>query len=75
MFVFMCSIFNFQLLDKMGISGILADEMGLGKTIQVIAFICHLICEKQKGPFLVVGPLSTIGNWSTEFKKFAPEVC
>ncbi|XP_066140438.1 lymphoid-specific helicase-like [Euwallacea fornicatus] len=55
-------------------NGILADEMGLGKTIQVIALICVLLFNKVKGPFLIVVPLSTIPNWQSEFKRFAPQI-
>ncbi|KYN18989.1 Lymphoid-specific helicase, partial [Trachymyrmex cornetzi] len=63
-----------KLLHKNGLSGILADEMGLGKTIQTIALICHLIEERQAGPYLIIAPLSTIPNWLMEFEKFAPVV-
>lgn len=48
--------------------------MGLGKTIQVIALICALIEKNIKGPFLIVAPLSTIANWLSEFKRFAPKI-
>jgi ATP-dependent DNA helicase len=61
-------------LYENGLNGILADEMGLGKTLQVIAFFAHLWEKKVRGPFLVVAPLSTVGNWMKEFHKFAPEV-
>merc|ERR1719186_151543 len=57
-----------------GINGILADEMGLGKTIQVISLFCHMYEMGVSGPFLVVGPLSTVPNWYNEFKRFAPKV-
>ncbi|KAJ1484276.1 P-loop containing nucleoside triphosphate hydrolase protein [Baffinella frigidus] len=50
-------------LYENGLNGILADEMGLGKTLQVIAFLAHLWEKRVRGPFLVVAPLSTIGNW------------
>tara|TARA_R110002050_G_scaffold152418_2_gene279850 strand:- start:923 stop:1081 length:159 start_codon:yes stop_codon:yes gene_type:complete len=26
------------------------------------------------GPYLVVGPLSTLSNWVKEFERFAPEI-
>ncbi len=61
-------------LYENGLNGILADEMGLGKTIQSIAFLCFLIEKGIKGPFLIVGPLSTIANWKNEFKRFAPDL-
>lgn len=57
-----------------GVNGILADEMGLGKTIQVIALICHLLEKNVRGPFLIIGPLSTLPNWAIEFERFAPQV-
>ncbi|XP_018333272.1 lymphoid-specific helicase-like isoform X2 [Agrilus planipennis] len=61
-------------LFENGVNGILADEMGLGKTVQVIALICYLIQREIKGPFLIVAPLSTIPNWISEFKRFAPKI-
>ena len=63
------------MLFENGVNGILGDEMGLGKTIQCIGFIAHLVENSVKGPFLVVGPLSTLPNWCSEFKRFTPEVC
>lgn len=55
-----------------GMSGILADEMGLGKTVQVIAHVAQLLATNIKGPFLIVGPLSTVNNWVREFRRFFP---
>jgi len=46
--------------------------MGLGKTIQCIALFAHLFHHGVKGPFMVVGPMSTLGNWVREVKKWAP---
>lgn len=48
--------------------------MGLGKTIQVIALICHLLQKDVPGPYLIAVPLSTLPNWLSEFKRFAPQV-
>ena len=60
-------------LFETGINGILADEMGLGKTIQTIALISFLREFKHiHGPFLIVGPKSTLGNWYKEFQKWLP---
>jgi len=60
-------------LYEEGINGILADEMGLGKTIQTIAFVAFLKeFKKVSGPFMVVAPKSTLGNWMREFKKWMP---
>jgi ATP-dependent helicase STH1/SNF2 len=65
----MVSLYNNHL------NGILADEMGLGKTIQTLSLIAYLIeKKKQKGPYLVIVPLSTITNWTLEFEKWAPSL-
>ncbi|KAF8546993.1 hypothetical protein OG21DRAFT_1490621 [Imleria badia] len=49
--------------------------MGLGKTIQTISLVAFLIeVKKQRGPYLVIVPLSTMTNWSGEFAKWAPAV-
>uniref|UniRef100_T1J7U4 Proliferation-associated SNF2-like protein n=1 Tax=Strigamia maritima TaxID=126957 RepID=T1J7U4_STRMM len=54
------------------VNGILADEMGLGKTIQSIALIAQLFEENVYGPHLIIAPLSTLGNWVSEFARFTP---
>ncbi|KAF8297763.1 hypothetical protein DL93DRAFT_2122689 [Clavulina sp. PMI_390] len=65
----MVSLYNNHL------NGILADEMGLGKTIQTISLVCFLIeVKREPGPFLIIVPLSTLTNWTHEFKKWAPGV-
>ncbi|KAG6950013.1 hypothetical protein JG688_00014370 [Phytophthora aleatoria] len=57
------------------LNGILADEMGLGKTIQSISLLTYVTEVKHnRGPFLVVVPLSTLSNWVNEFKKWAPDL-
>jgi len=63
-----------QLLYENGVNGILADEMGLGKTIQCIASIADLVYKGVPGPFLICAPLSTLPNWVSEFRRFAPRV-
>ncbi|KAJ1914379.1 ATP-dependent DNA helicase Hrp3 [Mycoemilia scoparia] len=56
-------------------NGILADEMGLGKTVQSTSFLSYLFhTQNIYGPFLVVVPLSTIGSWQREMKKWAPDM-
>lgn len=47
---------------------ILADEMGLGKTIQSLAVINEMVKYGIHSPYLVIAPLSTIGNWQREFE-------
>jgi ATP-dependent DNA helicase len=42
--------------------------------MQVIGLLSHLWEMRVRGPFLVVAPLSTIGNWVKEFQRFAPSV-
>jgi superfamily II DNA or RNA helicase len=62
-----------QFLRRHGLGGILADDMGLGKTVQTLA---HLVIEKQQGrlhkPSLIVAPVSVLGNWQQEIRRFAP---
>ena len=61
-------------LYENGLNGILGDEMGLGKTIQCIALLAHLIEKGVAGPFLIVAPLGTLGNWVSELQRFAPSI-
>ncbi|XP_041427007.1 lymphoid-specific helicase [Xenopus laevis] len=63
-----------RMLWENGINGILADEMGLGKTVQCIATISMMVERGVPGPFFVCGPLSTLPNWMSEFKRFSPEI-
>ncbi len=64
-----------QFLRSHGLGGILADDMGLGKTVQALA---HLLIEKQQDrlrkPSLIVAPVSVLGNWQQEIRRFAPEL-
>ncbi|RPB11738.1 hypothetical protein P167DRAFT_488859 [Morchella conica CCBAS932] len=48
--------------------------MGLGKTLQTISFLAFLKEKGTNGPFLVVAPVSTLGNWVDEIERFAPEM-
>ncbi|KAJ3128561.1 Chromodomain helicase DNA binding protein, partial [Physocladia obscura] len=51
---------------------ILADEMGLGKTVQSTVFLDYIYTRCNiKGPFLVIAPLSTIGNWERELNRWS----
>jgi superfamily II DNA or RNA helicase len=64
-----------QFLRRHRLGGILADDMGLGKTVQTLA---HLAIEKRAGrlhkPSLIVAPVSVLGNWQQEIRRFAPEL-
>ena len=55
----------------------LADDMGLGKTIQLLALLVHEREEAERrgeavDPTLLVAPMSVIGNWMHETRRFAP---
>lgn len=55
---------------------ILADEMGLGKTVQATAILEHLRQNEHiRGPFLVVAPLVTLGNWKREIETWTTMNC
>lgn len=58
-------------LKRLGIGGCLADDMGLGKTIQLIALLLH---ERENGasvgPTLLFVPMSVVGNWHREIRRF-----
>ncbi|RLN47960.1 hypothetical protein BBJ28_00001686 [Nothophytophthora sp. Chile5] len=55
---------------------ILADEMGLGKTVQATAILEHLRQREHiRGPFLVVAPLATLGNWKREIETWTSMNC
>lgn len=68
-------------LDKVGLGACLADDMGLGKTIQ---FLALLLRERRiigsagerfsPGPTLLVVPMSVVGNWVREARRFAPQL-
>jgi SNF2 family DNA or RNA helicase len=50
---------------------------GLGKTIQSAAFLQELQTQpaaQVRGPFLIVAPLSLIGQWESELKSWAPDL-
>jgi ATP-dependent helicase STH1/SNF2 len=54
---------------------VLKTFQGLGKTIQTISLVTFLIeVKKQRGPYLVIVPLTTMTNWCAEFAKWAPSV-
>lgn len=61
-------------LFENGSHGILADEMGLGKTIEVIGLLASLREEGVFGCVLIIAPLSTLGNWMSEFQRWLPDV-
>jgi superfamily II DNA or RNA helicase len=64
-----------QFLRRHRLGGILADDMGLGKTVQTLA---HLANEKAHGrlvkPVLIIAPVSVLGNWQCEIRRFTPNL-
>ncbi len=49
--------------------------MGLGKTVQLLALVEHWRAnENHPPPVLLVCPMSIIGNWQREAKRFAPQL-
>ncbi|KAA0214179.1 MAG: DEAD/DEAH box helicase [Leptolyngbya sp. PLA3] len=64
-------------LEKFGLGACLADDMGLGKTIQLLALLLH---EREHAngaivlPTLLVAPMSVVGNWMHEIRRFAPQL-
>jgi len=57
-------------LQQGAMGACLADDMGLGKTLQVIALLVAL--AKPGRCSLIVAPASLLGNWLSEFARFAP---
>ncbi len=42
--------------------------------VQTIGFLSHLKKQGLRGPYIVVGPLSTLPNWINEFQRFMPSM-
>lgn len=69
-------------LERLGFGPCLADDMGLGKTIQLLALLAH---EREQRlavdpgsppipPSLLIVPMSVVGNWLHEARRFCPEL-
>ncbi len=70
-------------MTRLGLGACLADDMGLGKTIQIIDLLLTLKREEPRQcndnrsqangrTSLLVVPASLVGNWKSEFERFAP---
>lgn len=46
----------------------------LSSQVQTISFLSHLRDRGVNGPFLIIGPLSTLRNWSGEVKRWCPSM-
>lgn len=42
--------------------------------VQTISFLSHLRSNGVNGPFLIIGPLSTLRNWVSEVRRFCPSM-
>ncbi len=65
-----------RFMEEMGFGLCLADDMGLGKTIQLLALMA-LEREESEGevkPTLLVAPMSVVGNWIHETRRFCPHL-
>jgi SNF2 family DNA or RNA helicase len=74
-------------LERFGLGPCLADDMGLGKTIQLLALLAlereEAAARRAAGepehltkvlPTLLVVPMSVVGNWMHEAKRFCPHL-
>jgi SNF2 family DNA or RNA helicase len=53
----------------------LADDMGLGKTIELISMLLHMKEHSTlTGPVLLICPMSVVGNWEHELRRFGPSL-
>jgi hypothetical protein len=42
--------------------------------VQTVSFLSHLRSKGVNGPFLIIGPLSTLRNWSSEVTRWCPSM-
>jgi hypothetical protein len=52
-------------------------HLNRGKTIQTVAFLRELQIQpatQMNGPFLIVAPLSLVGQWQSELQSWAPDM-
>ena len=62
-------------LGSLGLGGILADDMGLGKTPQTLSLLANdSTSAGQRGPTLLICPMSLVGNWEREAERFTPDL-
>ena len=58
-----------------GFGACLADDMGLGKTPQTIAWLLSIReADPNLPPVLIACPMSVVGNWERELRRFAPSI-
>ena len=64
-------------LDRIGLGACLADDMGLGKTVQLLALLAHereIRPNTTLEPTLLIVPMSVVGNWIHEARRFTPHL-
>ncbi|HVW29702.1 MAG TPA: DEAD/DEAH box helicase [Polyangiaceae bacterium] len=63
-------------MASLGLGACLADDMGLGKTMQFLAFLLRRAerAPRDDRPALLVAPMSVVGNWEREVRRFAPSL-
>jgi SNF2 family DNA or RNA helicase len=62
-------------LVERGLGPCLADDMGLGKTIELISMLLHMKEQSTlTGPVLLICPMSVVGNWEHELRRFGPSL-
>ena len=42
--------------------------------VQTIGLFAHLRSQEVNGPFMVIGPLSTLSNWVAEVQRWCPSM-
>jgi SNF2 family DNA or RNA helicase len=64
-----------QFLVERGLGPCLADDMGLGKTIEMTSLLLSMQERGTlDGPVLLICPMSVVGNWEHELRRFAPSL-
>ena len=64
-----------QFLVERGLGPCLADDMGLGKTIELTSMLLNMQENGTlTGPVLLICPMSVVGNWEHELRRFAPSL-
>ncbi|HVH20876.1 MAG TPA: DEAD/DEAH box helicase [Pseudonocardia sp.] len=61
-------------LSSLGLGACLADDMGLGKTVQLLALESYERSRQERGPSLLICPMSLVGTWQREAARFAPDL-
>jgi superfamily II DNA or RNA helicase len=61
-------------LAELRLGALLADDMGLGKTVQMLALEAYERHAAERGPTLLLCPMSLVGTWQREAERFAPEL-